>query len=319
MYLRGFTSDGGLHVHDIARDETRFQTPVNTAVEKGFYEATGPDGAPTEAVEDLFTLIETNAKPVLQKLDAGEEISWEERQHLAVLLAFFHVRGPAFRAWLRGTADSFHKEALRRILPTVDDVKQSVDEYEAHTGEDLDVPTDVLHRFIQEGRYDVTLSTNFTMTNILRSGLDVLPFILRGNWAVMHADDAHPFVTADAPLTLIPPLDFIETDPSQYGVGTPDVLKLIPLTSRAVLLIGDSGLSLEHQSIDEELREDTNMKIAVNARALVIGRTEAAVHAAVRAREDFFRRFGPRKELPDIPNSALPPLHDEAGPTGTSP
>src|SRR4051794_33537687 len=112
FYLDGFTRGGLLWLFDRKKNEFRKQTPINTAVESGFYTIRTMDGSNSDAVEETLAMIEGAVKPAIDRLDAGAPISDEDRGWTATFIATLFLRTPGFRR----NHDAAHESMMKRTM-----------------------------------------------------------------------------------------------------------------------------------------------------------------------------------------------------------
>src|ERR1022692_38891 len=82
FYLKGFADEGGAFwLFDRERKEYRLQKPINTGVEKDFYQVTRPDGEKTDEVEKMLSAVEGTCKQIIDRVD-NRVVRWdgEDRQ-----------------------------------------------------------------------------------------------------------------------------------------------------------------------------------------------------------------------------------------------
>jgi hypothetical protein len=97
-YLEGFTDGKGFWVFDREENEYRYQLPKDTGVERHYYTFDGKDGNKhPEGIESLFNDVESEAKPILTKLDERKQITQKDKVILAYFVSFLMMRVPASR------------------------------------------------------------------------------------------------------------------------------------------------------------------------------------------------------------------------------
>src|SRR5215218_5726289 len=96
FYLKRFASDDGfIWLHDIKAQTAVRVTPSNAIVEKFLYSPEAGDNPKDDTFEQFLAQhVESPAAPALQRLANGDSISSDDRQRIAVFLAFQEFRIP---------------------------------------------------------------------------------------------------------------------------------------------------------------------------------------------------------------------------------
>src|SRR5713101_6495768 len=113
FYLHGFSRNGKLWVYDRQNRELREQTPVNTGVQGHYYSFTSASGVRQAVIEEMLSRVESDAKPCLEKLRAGHPLSLEERQKVALFVAFLRTRVPEFHELVQEMYGKFTSKRMQ--------------------------------------------------------------------------------------------------------------------------------------------------------------------------------------------------------------
>lgn len=97
-YQLGFANDDGkVWLFDRKTLQFRAGVPINIGVQRDFYTTVDGDGVPNDSVEKMLASLEGAVWPVIDHLDhRADDISSENRVHLALFAAFMRTRTPAF-------------------------------------------------------------------------------------------------------------------------------------------------------------------------------------------------------------------------------
>lgn len=102
------------------------------------------------------------------------------------------------------------------------------------------------------------------------------------DWVFLYAPDKSSFVTSDNPFVLIPPNNYNPNGPYGVGLITTGVRKVVPLTQRACLVMGDYGQRVMKRAITREDVRKVNLNIAVHCDNLLIARDKPLVEKLVK-------------------------------------
>lgn len=281
FYLEGFSREGWVWLFDRPRGEFRRQRTKQVAVIGRYYSVATVDGPNPAVVERLLGSIEAGTRPLIEKLDAGELLDPTDKDALSVFVASMYSRVPQFR----NDYEHLSAELLRRMseimLGDPERAALAIENMRLDTGEDLDIDPQRLSDFVTRGEYDV----EFPPEHSIKMMLELIPEFGRlfeqMNWIFCHPPARSSFVTTDAPFLLIPPP---QERPDFFGVGvlTPGAQKILPLSQRTCVVMGDHGSAMQHCRLNREQTRELNLNIATRAYELVIGRDEALIRNLVK-------------------------------------
>jgi len=280
FYLRGFSRDDRLWVYDRYKNEYRNQTPKNIAVERDYYTIIDDNGKKKADIEKFFSVIEGKASPVIQKVDARNNISTEERDILSIFMSFLKVRVPDFEKANDEYNEKIIKWMNKFMFCDEKHTKVMLDNYEKDTGEKLDIEPDELMRFIHEDEYRIKVNKNFTLGLMLELGMETAHYLRQMDWIFIYPPKEASFVTTDNPFTLIPPPEYNKF----WGVGilSKGAVKYCPLSQHVAVLIKDKGEKIEGGNARRDIVKKLNYRIASNSDRLVIARDEPLLRKIVK-------------------------------------
>jgi hypothetical protein len=130
-HLRRFADDRNQLMRVVLPGTTRHKIGINDAtVEKDFYTVVGPDGEPSDELEDAFVELDGAAETAVREL--ADERRWpiprQAREALAAWCALQHLRTPAKRQEGNQMADFIAKASI--ALGGKDAVRASIEETE---------------------------------------------------------------------------------------------------------------------------------------------------------------------------------------------
>lgn len=298
FYLEGFAHmDGSLAVFDRATDQVRRQLPKDTGVVGHFYTVEDADGRKRYEIETMLSTYESKAAPVLRKLDAGNDLSIQERDEFAVFLALAAVRTPD----LIDSVQNMNSELIRMLSKaTFGDVelaKSALKETKTEeiAEEELQTNAERLAEFVKSDRYTIETSRQWAL-GVSLSLLKELPALFAGkNWIIHHRDtDKKSFITTDSPLTLA----------SGIGYADPDGMIVFPLSESSALLMSGRDGATVHRAADGEKIRRVNLNVASRCQRFVIGRDVELVKSLATKLRLSKTEWRPRFRMTNFPPSA---------------
>jgi Protein of unknown function (DUF4238) len=239
-YLDGFTRDGFIWLFDRVKKEYRCQQPLNTAVIGNFYVFENIQGEKDYSLEEFFSTIEGRAKSSIGKLEAGGEISPEERLYLANFIALLSVRSPKFDRVVKDLADAAAKQIVKHAVPDVEAAAALVKRYGEKSGE-TEVTGESMFDFIHQEKFKIHLHRNTVISAMLDMAEKVTFELAMMDWVVMHAHPSSAFITTDEPIGFIVPDEFRKTGEPVIGLASQRIVKVVPLSQSVTLMLGQFG------------------------------------------------------------------------------
>lgn len=243
FYLKGFSQDGEhVYIYDKKagdRGVIRYQTTIEVAHQNHFYTYRTKKGT-KENLEDLFGQFEGAAAAIIEKVHEKREIVPEEKEKLALFVAFLYTRTPAFKA----RTEEMHSKAGEKIsrmmikMTPKESLKKFFKEKEGKEFSDAEI--DDLVDFAtnpKRSKIKFDFPNEYWIKIMLKLGADIAPAFYGMDWLFLFTSQPYAFITSDNPFLLIPPEDYDRF----WGVGllTPKARKVIPLRSDMCLMMGD--------------------------------------------------------------------------------
>lgn len=291
FYLDGFASHRNLWLFDRERNEFRRQTPVNTAVERDYYAFLTEDQQTRNDIEDLFSRIEGETRPIIDKLVEKSWITSDDRVMLSFFVGFLKLRTPVFEKTFNEISEEMIKFTVQRIVTSPERAQAILDEQGA--GKESRVTADEFYEFVQKDQFGINFHRNDSLRAILDVGLQVGVALSRLDWVVGHCSSDTSFVTSDNPVILVES----SRSPRELGIGilTPGVGKAVPLNQSTCLMMFDQGEQLKHIELSRKQVRDLNLAVTKRCERFVIGRDEQLIRKLVRTtgvdRTDSPKRF----------------------------
>lgn len=109
---------------------------------------------------------------------------------------------------------------------------------------------------------------------MLRLALLVADRLRRLDGLFVCAPASSSFITTDRPFVLVAPLDDCRCRYDGIGLLTAGARKLIPLSQRTCLVVGDRGWVTDYAPVPVDMVRAINLAVAFHSDKLVIGRDE---------------------------------------------
>lgn len=236
-YLERFTGDTGLlWVYPTDGAEPRQAHPRNTAVERYLYAPEVGDNPKTDEVEKfLAEHVDGPASQPLAKLSIGEDLTPEERNSVAIFLAFQELRVPQTRDAILG----FVEQIGHRVLEMVVAHPEHLDKKAAEIG----LRGELVRRGyegIKAGDLKLEATKISWLDSMLQVARESANLIDGLSWCVAECSPGFEFVTSDTPVVKI------LTDrsvPAIYAGGwiSPSAESTFALDPEHVLIIKPDG------------------------------------------------------------------------------
>ncbi len=281
FYLRGFCPAGDLWMYDREKGEIRRRNPKTVAVQKGFYAVRGPEGELDYAeVEKRLGVVETQAAPVIRKLDAGGALELKERYALAMFVALLKYRTTAFE---RQSAElqevlSDSEAAKEMLAPSVEGVKTVLKQM-GYGDAGLQEMAQRIYDHVREHGIEHRPGPNTRLDQILQGAYEVGTQLVLGPLTVALAPEGSGFNTSDDPFALVARAG--AQDPRAWEgteVVPPGYEGWIPLSWRCLLIAGHEELGGRYIRFDESDVEAANVMMAAQCERFFMGGDEVQLN-----------------------------------------
>ena len=273
-YLNRFcNSEGLLAVYDKLKNEYRYQQPKNTTVIKNYYRFEQSKGESHVEIEKILSEVESEAKTAIDKIDKSGPIDDVIKGALSPFIAFQWATVPAFQKWSDDLAEKMTKSTMEFTFYNEEMAERALKNYEKDTGEKLPVTPEQMSKFFKDGNYKIEHTREHSLKNMMTLAVDTMPIFPRLNWQIFVAPEKTAFITCDNPFCIIPPIDFPSQGILGVGILTRGALKILPLSAKSCLVLGDPGESACYRTdFSRERIRQINIGIASNSERFVIAR-----------------------------------------------
>jgi hypothetical protein len=244
-YLAGFCAEGTerFALFDRARAGYRDrQAPAEVAHIRDYYAFDVGNGEVHFDIEASLSKLESDALPIIRKIDSDEGISNDERFVLALYAAFQHTRTPVFQH----TVDGIGSHMVTRIAQMLQSENAFPEEKREVT------PEQIAH----------TLNAM--------------------DWTIVRRPDTkQSFVTTDSPFCLVPGPDYVSDHFRGIGLKTLGILKVLPLSQASTLVISEPGGATASYVTTRDGVRQINQAVAVQCQNFLFGRDLALIKSVV--------------------------------------
>lgn len=284
-YLRRFADErGDLWVLDRKQGVVRRQSPEVTAAERELYTLEHDSGDRDRRVESaLADFVDGPGQHAIRTLHEGGQLSGEDAGRLAIFVSALYLRTPAFREQHRQMAEQMRDSLIRGgVEPAAEPLPESHPEAQrlrAAGGIRADELLATLNAMRRERR---PYQNDFV--KMMVSLVPRLADAIRGlEWFIASAPPGKAFVTCDAPVIITRPPNHSAL--MGVGLATPGSQKIIPLSTRVALLMGDEMARpmVAHITIDRDHLRWINEALARRCERFTMGRSRALLESLLNA------------------------------------
>lgn len=280
-YLDGFLAEKKLHSFDREKIEYRSNVPKKLAHRRYYYRSERGDGTTDARLEDELGELEGHAKALIRKLGSFQELSQEERESLALFVAFFMYRTPQFEDDVERSLTPLIENIGRPLLSDKESAARFIAELDANGKNSSKTTADELVKAGSET--NIKILRNASLSMIPSLALSASNYLRQQDWMIMHAPEGCPFITCDAPFVILPPNDRGQRLPKWGGVGiaTHGARKIIPLSRQLLLMSLDYGGRMTHVQIQGDQVSLFNSALALSSTRFVYSGTRSHLESVV--------------------------------------
>ncbi|MGY3315776.1 hypothetical protein ACV242_004272 [Peribacillus simplex] len=251
VYLNFFAEESGfLNIYDREKDEFRKQTPAKAGYSTHFY-TVEVNGEKDYSIEKMLANhVEGIYKPVIKKIENRESLTREDKESLAVFIAFQHLRTPAQRKNYNDMVDNFTKQ-VSKIAFEMQKVHGQLEGFD-------DDEIEFLGETIENEKYDVKVPKEHSLEFMLSFSEKLSHMLLNHNFAIIKASSKSEFITSDNPYCMVKE----HWSPSWSGYGVVNTTKIFPLTPRYLLVLKDVGDNVVYMQLGKAEVREMNFTIA---------------------------------------------------------
>lgn len=244
VYLRNFCNENDkLCLFDTVKNEIfENMTTKKVLLQRHFYTFTDEKGNKDYQLEEWFSEIESNTKPIFDKIINKQTITINEKEQLALFIALLQNRTPT----ALDLQDSFAKPAME-WMKNMHLYNGDFDGIikECPLGEDKG------REYIKKMDMSLTKQAQWHMQ--IEQAITFANYYTNMEWTFFYTKHGS-FITTDNPLIIL-------SESKNIGIGIKGNTKIVALSSEIVLMIGDVGKVAVHGSEINDKKQIRNLNI----------------------------------------------------------
>lgn len=201
FYLKRFAAEDGLvWLHDLQTRSAARVSPTDAIVEKYLYAPEVGENPKDDAFEQFLAQnVDAPAAPAIARLSEGQAISPEDRERIAIFLAFQEFRVPR----MRDTITKFVGEIGQRVLDLSVNHPEVMQRHFREMGQPIsDDDLGKLIRSVKTGRIKVE-GTKAAWLGVADSASEIAAILTGMPWTVLEAPKGVEFLTSDSPVVKV--------------------------------------------------------------------------------------------------------------------
>lgn len=267
-YQQRFTdAEGLLWVYDSKLNTYKRLHPRSVCFQHDLYAYETKDGAINQVVEtEVLSRIDGISSAALRGLPAAiyePTAAWFHE--IKTMTAVQDLRVPAFRDFINTGVEGYIGDAAEIIFGDPEKARASVAQYEAETGERLDVTVEQMIETYQSNLVKFRVTKIPFLSNLLGLMDDIISTLGSLDLEVLIAPQRYGFVLCDNPVSVIPP------KPVPAGFLTPGTFTFMPLTRHFCLRYGPRDSGIGPLNIDRDTVALINENTAMNSSRFIMG------------------------------------------------
>ena len=203
-YLANFANPseriGFLIATDVKTGKERRSTPNNEAHQRDFYRIDADENGDPFQLETEFLYLEAAALAALREIIQSNKLPDHElMQTVIAFIGLLAVRVPAQRSYWENAEKTIYSNFLRMVV-------SSRDRYDAvlsnmrKSGEKIDHPYEDMKQFIENERFEISVSKNSLLRTMLNNASIVTELLSKRNWCLVTTNSEVEFIASDNPV-----------------------------------------------------------------------------------------------------------------------
>lgn len=298
-YLKRFcrSRGGTLWVYDRDKNEYRQQSTNSTAVERDIYTFVDPAGHKRYDVEQFFAVIEGKVADVIEAVDAGNDLTAEQAEWLAVFVAAAYVRTPDHLESGKYVRAAMLRETVKVALGTEVAAARTLASVAQEAGPPTAVTAKELADFVTGDQYEIEVDHQHAVAQAIGLIAKLVDIFMARNWVLLHPkNEKGSFITGDSPVGLASATQ--DCSPWRgLGFGSPHAVTIMPLSQRTCLLMYGNGLTTTYRTALPEKVRRTNLVMAEHCKRFLFARDRELLVSLVKATGIAKRKWSPKFKI----------------------
>lgn len=265
--LEYFTDqDGWVWVFDSYKNEYRNHRPEETAKINNFYTFETKEGKRLLAVEELLSILENEAAPIIAKIhNGGFNLDDKEKSAIAFYIALQQTRTPMHRQQVNKMIEQVSRKMLQVGASNKEYFQRTLDEVTKNHPEEQKVSVEEMQKFIFEDGYKLEVPKEMSMQIMVGNLNEFANLFFNMGWLYLVAPSKGSFLTSDVPITMR------QTDPDMKMFGQPAVGYQVPgteitlpLTPQVCLYLTPKGADFQNYTLSRDWVRVINTRTTQN-------------------------------------------------------
>lgn len=299
LHLRLFAADPGgrfIYRHDKRTNRTEYRAIRGVGGRPDYFTVRGPDGLPSDALEQAFGRIETDVASVLRRLathpSGSLALSPRDRVNVSRYVALQFARVPNHVETSRQMAEYLGSASMEMIYATSERFRDfNRRQGSTATDDELEVERVAGLERLRSGQWSIPDGHEMAIGAIGDAVDAIAPVVHAMNWSLIRRSRPPWFVLGDTPVTL-----YAENLPRGMGVGflTEGAEVHMPISPTHALVATRVENPLAEEVVEfhsAEVANGINTEIWASAIYNVFGSSTDAIHAARHATPEVLRGF----------------------------
>ena len=275
FYLKAFVSGHEpkvFWVYDKNEKVFRSQTPINTGIQRNFYNLENPDGSIDDTIErEVFSPLESASKPVIDRLLMPHaRLTEHDIEALAGFLAFMATRVPRSLRAAQEFGEALAVKNARELGEHPDEIKRMLKALQEQGKIDTEFTVQETQKILQSADKDFkfTMNEKPAMLMSLMMTEDVHRQLLEMNWCLCRAPSNSHFICSDSPLVC-----FVSDSDGKAGFGggysLPSVEVAFPISPERCLYLNRKRTQ-QYRAVGQDFVKEINKRTASAAQRFII-------------------------------------------------
>jgi len=233
-YLEGMLADGEtrLWVYERNKDRVFQNIPYNLAKIRSYYAVRDKDGIENDKFEKMLAVeIEGPGISLLRRLSCHtKQLSWREREQVAILVAMQELRVPFMRDQLSQMMKEIHTSFMHRIISIPGLLEKHLEDLKTRRKVSGSITAERIRKNIKNGNVKLEMFPDASLRALSHSLSPTVNVYLKMKWTVLISNEIN-FVTSDCPVCR----DYPQTNNFPAGIVNPDLTVYFPISQYRVL------------------------------------------------------------------------------------
>lgn len=282
LYLRRFCEGNKLWLYDRYNMRYWQQYPKEIMKKTHYYSITEQEGTKNPEIEKLLSLIEGYTIPVLSKIDKLEPLNNEDKSTLSRFLAWLFVRVQIFEKVVRLISEILIRDEINAMNSNEDQAERTIRKYERQTSNTDKHVVNTLVDFVKRNEYTITLKRDLSLEMMIRIAPIIGRLLHMMDWTIHTILQDGAFITSDNPFIIMEPPHHVANGHTGVGILSEGAIKVVPLSSKTCLVMGDIGPRIRYLPIDPNVVCGINEQILLRSDRYIMAKDKDILDQTVR-------------------------------------